>query len=221
MTERERTAPRPATKLALAGVMLLGTVATAVAGASNVGVRVDRALLDALAVHRYATLWNYTFRLNSDLPTVIAVLGALACLAGLVRRGPNHAAAVPVCIAVAVGIAEALKCLGVVAPTQGLLGVSGPSWPSSHAAAIGALGGAVMLIPRGPLSRRAVSGIVLVMGSLGCVSLVITRSHRPTDIVGGALIGGCVCSLVAFVLDHLAAEVVPRWRRGPRARRDA
>jgi membrane-associated phospholipid phosphatase len=102
----------------------------------------------------------------------------------------------------ATAVTELLKRTGVVAPAADLLWSTGPSWPSSHAAAVTALGGGLLLVPRRPFARAAIAVVAIVAIVVTCASLVITRSHRPTDVVGGVLIAATVCAVVASLLER-------------------
>jgi FkbM family methyltransferase len=186
----------------------IGTLLTGLAAASRPGTRVDRDLLDALTVRRYSGLWRLAFPFNSDVPEMVVVVGMLACAIALLRRGPRRAVAVAVCVVGATAAAELLKHVGLVTPTAELLGTNRPSWPSSHAAAVTALGGGVLVIPR-QSSARAVVAVVAAVVMVACgASLVITRSHRPTDVAGGVLIAGVVCAVVASWLERVTEDTM-------------
>ena len=137
-------------------------------------------------------------------------------------RGPRRAIAAAACIGVAALTAEVLKHSGLVSPNGSVLTSSGPSWPSTHSAAVAAVAGAATLITRSQSTRRIVAATATGFVLLCCVSLLIIKAHRPTDLAGGPFIAGFVCSAAWWLLvcSESPPELAPRGSVADRAARE-
>jgi membrane-associated phospholipid phosphatase len=160
----------------------------------------DARLLDALAARRYTTVWNWSFRLNDQLIPLATLIGLATGALAFVRRGPRGAAAVAAIICLAIVVAELVKALHPVPPTRSLgdprAGLD--SWPSGHAAVLGALACSLVYVTRGRARFRmaAVAGCWLLLSGL---SLLVIRAHRPSDLVGGWLVAGFAAAAVLAI----------------------
>jgi undecaprenyl-diphosphatase len=102
-----------------------------------------------------------------------------------------------------------------------------PSFPSDHASAAFAIGGAVLLYD------RVVGAVFLAAATLVATGRVVTGVHYPADVVAGALVGTAAALLVARlgrplierlvrVVERVADPVMALvWRLAPSARRPA
>lgn len=197
MAKAERVSTRtrrwgPATLCSLACVL------DGILARTWIGARIDRGALDALAQRRYSVPWHLAFSVNSDLPAWLAAATLIACRVVWARWGARRAIAVALCPALSALLADGVKHAGVVKSSARILASSAPSsWPSGHAAAMAGLLGSLLLIPGPRILRRRLAWAGSGLLVLGCLSLFATRSHRPTDVLAGLLLGGAIASAVA------------------------
>jgi hypothetical protein len=132
----------------------------------------------------------------------IVLLGGAIVLVALVRRRPRLAIGAGVLIAGSVLTSEALKhtlgrpALDVVAPLY-----DKASYPSGHTTIAMALGvSATLVAPRRHRALVAVVGIAFA-ATVGC-SMLVTASHRPSDMIGAAFVVTAWAAGVARFLLH-------------------
>jgi membrane-associated phospholipid phosphatase len=93
------------------------------------------------------------------------------------------------------GMAATVKALAPV--TRSPIGArpAAVSWPSVHAAVLGALAVCVTLLAnkqaRRPTAAASVVGLLLC-----CFSLVVAQAHTPMDVLAGCFLTGFVSALV-------------------------
>jgi membrane-associated phospholipid phosphatase len=172
----------------------VGATLTAFLASSTLGTDIDRAMLHAVGTRVYSGLWNIVQPFNNDLEALIALITIAGCVAAWVQLGLREAVRVGSTVVVSSLIAEALKRLAVVEPAAKLLGQAGPSWPSAHAAGITAVAVALAMAPRSLTKRRFAAVGALAFVLICSLSLVVARTHRPTDILGGSLVA---CTIAA------------------------
>jgi membrane-associated phospholipid phosphatase len=182
--------------------LAIGAALTAVLASTPVGTNIDRSVLDALATRRYSSVWNIAQPFNNHLEALVALITAAGCTVAYIRSGRRQALLIGATVVVSGGLAEILKRLAVVDPPVQLLDRAGPSWPSAHAAAITAVAVTLSIVPRNSVTRRLMA-MVSPTAVLGCsLSLVVARSHRPTDLLGGSFLACAVAATATAVLQR-------------------
>jgi membrane-associated phospholipid phosphatase len=191
----------------------VGAALTAVLASSRLGVSIDRTLLRALGTPVYSSVWFVVVPFDNDLEAIVALFAAVGSIVAYVRVGRSEALLIASTVLGSTLLAEALKRLGVVPQAAGLLGQPGPSWPSAHAAAITATAVTLSVLPRNVVKRRlaAVGGATIVL--ICDLSLIVVRSHRPSDLLGGTFIACAVAGAGTAVLRPSALDA-PRDQAG-------
>lgn len=199
------------------GVCALAFVLDGILAASRPGVALDRALLSGLALPRYTFLWQTSFSVNSDLPIWLTAATLLAGRIVWARWGARRALLVVACPALSALLADAVKDVGLVHAAPRLLASSAAAtWPSGHTAGMAGLLGALALLPGRPALRRRLAAAGAILLVLGCLAQFATRSHRPTDVVGGVLLAAAL--VTALHRSPVLCESRFTPRRGDRVR---
>jgi membrane-associated phospholipid phosphatase len=122
-------------------------------------------------------------------PAVMLVLLAVACVVASVRaRSYRPAATGLVLVCVSTGLLLLVKVVVGRPDPHGGLAVSGGSYPSGHMVAVlVCLGGCLLVL--GPGRRRWWWVVPAAAAGLMATALVVTATHWPSDVVGGALLG--------------------------------
>jgi membrane-associated phospholipid phosphatase len=147
-------------------------------------------------------------------PTIFIAIIAFIAVALLLVGDYRAAVAAVVSVGVAMGLVE-----DVLKPffDRRLGSVAGPTFPSGHTAVAVALAGAVMLAASGrrplgrllgPVLRRLLVAVVLVLSCTIGLAMVVLRFHYLTDVVAGIPLGLAVSGCTAVILDAVAA----RWQ---------
>jgi membrane-associated phospholipid phosphatase len=179
-----------------AGVTGAGTVACGVWAASHAGARIDQRAVNALAARGYSSSWENAFLFSNHVPQIVALAAIAVSVAAFIRRGTTEAIAMWVLIALSILLSDALKHSAVVHSASAM----SASWPSAHTAALTA----VTLCAVAGAERRwerwacAIVGIITTVAT--SIALMMTRSHRPSDLVGGCLMTVFVAAAVRTVV---------------------
>jgi membrane-associated phospholipid phosphatase len=152
-------------------------------------------------------------RLHTSLDIAsLTLLGSAIVIVALFRGRVRLAVGVGVVVVGSLPTTETLKRI-LTRPNFGIGGALGnvPTFPSGHTTIAMALAvSAVFVVPRRWRTPVAVLG-ALFASVIGC-SLVATASHRPSDVVGAALV---VTGWAAAVAALLIGPGTPRVRRRP------
>ena len=184
------------------------------------GVWFDNGVMQAIADHRtaWATAVADGVMAAGTTPIVLAACAVVALVVVGVLQSYRAAVAAVAALIVATVAADGLKVVfGRPRPPAhlALVGVSGDSFPSTHAAATSAVAVAVLVaFPWG--SRRTARAAALALAALLVlvgVCMVYVGAHWPTDVLAGWLLGG----LVGGAFGLLARS----WRRGATSRSSA
>lgn len=147
--------------------------------------------------------------LRSATPPALGALIAVAGVIGIMNREWAALAHAALIVAGSVGIAELLKTL-LPRPELGIGSYVNNTFPSGHVAFALGVGLAVGLLGHRFRWGRAVFVFaVLAALVLGWAS-IITYAHRPSDVIGAALLVGGVASLVLWGRPSKAKRA-PGW----------
>jgi hypothetical protein len=148
----------------------------------------------------------------SALRTVLLVVsGALfvvLLVIALVQRRVREAGVALVICVIALLLSGGLKQFVVARPDLGNFGYSYNTFPSGHETiTVASLVGAYLLLPE--KSRRpAIVLPFLVLGTASGAFQVIAYAHRPSDVIGAALLVGAVAAWIPGRAEGIGA----RWR---------
>lgn len=122
-------------------------------------------------------------------PALMLVLLAGACVAASVRRRSWRPAVLGLVLGCAsTGLLLLVKVVVGRPDPHGALAVSGGSYPSGHMMAVlVCLGGCLLVL--GPGLRWCWWWVPIAAAGLMATALVVTATHWPSDVVGGALLG--------------------------------
>jgi hypothetical protein len=136
-----------------------------------------------------------------------ALFVVLLVVALLQRRAREAGVALVICV-IALLLSGALKQFVVSRPHLGNFGYSYNTFPSGHETiTVASLVGAYLLLP--DRSRRPVILLLfLVLGTASGAFQVIAYAHRPSDVIGAALLVGAVAAWIPGRSEGIGA----RWR---------
>ncbi len=185
----------------------LGELWTSIVGSSDLDVMRSVADQRSAALTDVARIVTW---LGSSV--VLIPLAVIAC-AMLLRSGlRREAATVALSLGGAIVIWHAIKPLVARArpPVEHLSHVSGYSFPSGHATQASAFWFSLVLVaPAAGLSPRAtgvVAALALVIVLVVAMSRVYLGVHYPSDVIGGALLGGGWALFVSRCLARTVAR---------------
>ncbi|NNC11896.1 phosphatase PAP2 family protein [Planctomonas sp. JC2975] len=130
------------------------------------------------------------------VPILLALVALVYGIIALVRRRVADVARAVLLVLVSVGLCEGLKLL-LPRPNVGDFGYSANTFPSGHVAfAMSTALAITMVLPRH--ANRAIVAVVMLatVGVAWCS--VASFAHRPSDVVGAALVVGAVGCLVLW-----------------------
>jgi membrane-associated phospholipid phosphatase len=193
-TRRDR---RQLIAIAAASVVVFA-VAYVIAVRTDSGQRLDVSAVKGRGILSHRDV-HVARRLHTSLDiAALTLLGSAIVIVALFRDRVRLAVGVVVIIVGSLATTESLKRL-LTRPHLGVGGALGNTFPSGHTTIAMALGvSAVFVTPR--RWRTPVAMLAAAFASLIGCSLVATASHRPSDVVGAALVVTGWATAVAAVL---------------------
>ena len=199
MTERVERGRNQLVAIAAVSIVVFAAVYV-FAVRSGVGQRLDASALKGRGVlsHRDVVVAQ---RVHTALDVAsLTLLGGAITLVALIRGRARLAVGAGTLLVGSVATSESLKHV-LTRPHFGVAGGLGnmPTYPSGHTTIAMALSVSAMFVaPRRWRAPVAALGVAFASG-VGC-SLVATASHRPSDVVGAALVVTAWAALVAAML---------------------
>ena len=216
---RERLSDGPPLVSARLRPWVLVTTIVAVCGLVGLGLVVRNSRQSVLFDRRIDTFLvrtsgfeHWTARQLSTIGTPLIFMAITAVVAAVLVLLTDYRAAVAAVLSVGIAVVLVEKVLKPFFDRYHF-GISGPSFPSGHAAVSFTLAGAVILAARGsrPLGRalgrtlrRLLMAGVLVVGCAIGLAMVVLQFHYMTDVIAGAPLGLAVAGCTAMVLDAVA-----------------
>lgn len=213
------TNDQPDTARRAAAIALASTTTFVVVYLLTVHTALGQSLDDSLMVRSWylsptLTAWCST-ALSHYHEATYGLVAAGTLLVGLALRGPRRALAATATLGAVLVSAEALKH-GL--PRPDLVDYWGPmgaltdnSFPSGHTAGIAGLAAAATVLAPARW-RRSVVGLGLLATLAVGIALVVAQWHRPSDIVGSALLAiawGAIGVVAADAVATRAPRAVP------------
>src|SRR5690554_1225108 len=173
---------------------------------TEVGQRLDASSFGAVVWLR-AEIGVWAEWLRDILTVVAGVILVALLLVALVRQRLRDATAAGAVAALSLIVSTLLKEF-IERPFLGEYGYLVNTFPSSRAAVtVGALIGSYWLL-RGALRRPLVLLPLLILGAATGLFQVVSYAHRPSDVLGGALLAGMLAAL--FI--GRGGALHPAWR---------
>jgi membrane-associated phospholipid phosphatase len=149
----------------------------------------------------YSPSWNNAFQFSNHVPQTVALAAIAVSAAAFIRRGTAEPISMWVVIALSILVSDALKRSAVVHPASAMT----VSWPSTHTAALTAVTLCAVAGAEHRWERWACATVGVITVAMASIALMMTRSHRPSDLVGG-------CLLALVVAASVRVAVPPRQR---------
>ena len=163
------------------------------------GQQLDEAAMQWVSATAGSTTWAELTLLAVSAGGMLLVTG-LVIITTAVLRGRRHAVAAAAAAGTVVVVAEALKL--VLDRPMFLDGVAGNSFPSGHVAAVAGL--VVALVIAVPRANRWLVTVLVAGPAVGLTGLatVVLLWHRPSDVVGSALLAVTIGAVATQAADH-------------------